>query len=102
MERTKKQYKHLSAEERATIMLMQGEKSGVREIGRYLNRSASTISRELSRDLGTEACYTATLAGEQANILRLKHRKESKLEVGGILFNIVKEHLNPSSAIDRT
>jgi IS30 family transposase len=93
MERTKKQYKHLSAEERATIMLMQGEKSGVREIGRYLNRSASTISRELSRDLGTEACYTATLAGEQANILRLKHRKKSKLEVGGILFNIVKEHL---------
>ncbi len=35
MVRTKKQYTHLSAEERATIMLMQREGSSIREVGRY-------------------------------------------------------------------
>jgi IS30 family transposase len=93
MERTKKQYTHLSAEERATIMLMQREGSGMREVGRYLNRSASTISRELARDFGAESGYTATLAGEQACRWRLKRRKDCKLVVGGVLFGIVVEHL---------
>jgi transposase, IS30 family len=93
MERTRKQYKHLSAEERATIMLMQREGSGMREVGRYLNRSASTISRELARDLGAESAYTATLAGEQASRWRLKCRKDCKLVVGGVLFGIVVGHL---------
>ncbi|MDP2152107.1 MAG: helix-turn-helix domain-containing protein, partial [Methylotenera sp.] len=60
MERTGKQYKHLSAEERATIMLMQREGNNMREVGRYLNRSASTISRELARDLATESGYGHT------------------------------------------
>jgi Helix-turn-helix domain len=36
MEKTEKLYKQLSAEERATIMLMQQEGSGLREIGRFL------------------------------------------------------------------
>lgn len=93
MERTKNKYTHLSAEERATIMLMQREGSGIREVGRYLNRSASTISRELARDLGAESPYTATLAGEQASRWRLKRRKDCKLVVGGVLFGIVVEHL---------
>ena len=47
MERTEKRYQQLSAEERATIMLMQREGNGLREMGRFLKRSPSTISREL-------------------------------------------------------
>ena len=46
MEKTETQYKQLGAEERATIMLMQQASKGLREIGRFLNRSPSTISRE--------------------------------------------------------
>ena len=66
MEKTETQYKQLGAEERATIMLMQQASKGLREIGRFLNRSPSTISREINRDLGHESGYVASLAGEQA------------------------------------
>ena len=93
MEKTEKQYKQLSAEERATIMLMQRDGSGLREMGRFLKRSASTISRELARDLGIEFGYVSTLAGEQASRLRCKPRKEPKLVVGGALFGVVVGHL---------
>jgi len=41
----------LSAEERAVIMLMQQEGSGV-EIWRFLNRSLCTLSRVLTRGTG--------------------------------------------------
>ena len=92
MQSTQKQYKHLSAEARATIMLLQREGSGIREIWRYLNRSASTISRELAPDSGAESGYTASLAGEQASRWRLKRRKNCKLMVGGVLFGMVMGH----------
>lgn len=49
MENTKKLYKQLSAEERATIMLMTREEKGAREVGRFLKRSPSTITRETAR-----------------------------------------------------
>jgi IS30 family transposase len=93
MEKAGKQYKQLGAEERATIMLMRREGSGVREMGRFLKRSPSTISRELGRDLGAESGYVASVAGEQASRLRLKPRKALKLVVGNPLFEVVKAHL---------
>lgn len=93
MEKVEKQYKQLGAEERATIMLMRREGSGVREMGRFLKRSPSTISRELGRDLGAESGYVASLAGEQASRLRLKPRKALKLVVGNPLFEVVKARL---------
>ena len=71
MGKTKKLYKQLSAEERAAIMLMKQEGSGLREMGRFLKRSHSTISRELARGLGVGSGYVASLAGEQASRLRL-------------------------------
>jgi IS30 family transposase len=93
MEKSKKHYTQLNAEERATIMLMRQESKGVREIGRLLNRSPSTISRELDRDLVFESGYVASLAGDQARNLRIKPRKELKLIVGGALFGVVVGHL---------
>lgn len=94
MERTEKRYKQLSAEERATIMLMQQGGSGLREMGRFLKRSPSTISRELDRDWGDESDYIASLAGKHASSLRCKPRKALKLVVGNPLFEIVKAHLH--------
>lgn len=93
MEKTEKLYKQLSAEERATIMLMTRDGKGVREVGRFLKRSPSTISRETDRDLGSESGYDASLAGEQAIQLRVKPRQTLKLMVGGKLFGIVVGHL---------
>jgi len=93
MEKTEKQYKQLGAEERATIMLMQQESKGPREIGRLLKRSPSTISREINRDLGHESGYVASLAGEQAHRLRIKSRKALKLASGTPLLEVVTAHL---------
>ena len=93
MEKTEKQYKQLSAEERATIMLMQHAGGGLREMGRFLKRSPSTISRELARDQGAESGYVGLRAGEQARQLRFKSRKALKLVVGSPLFDAVKEQL---------
>ncbi len=93
MEKSEKHYKQLSPEERATIMLMTREGKGVREVGRFLNRSPSTISRETDRDFGVETDYDASLAGAQASLLRIKPRKGWKLVVGGALFGVVVGHL---------
>ena len=46
-----KTYKHLSAEERAVIMIEHGNGSSVRAIARRLDRSASSISREIRRNV---------------------------------------------------
>jgi IS30 family transposase len=93
MEKSGKLYKQLSAEERATIMLMIRDGKGVREVGRFLKRSPSTILREADRNLGTESEYDASLAGEQAIRLRIKPRKALKLVVGGELFGVVASQL---------
>lgn len=93
MEKTEKQYKQLNAEERATIMLMQQQGSGLRTMGRFLKRSPSTISRELARNLASESGYIASKAGVQAGRLRAKPRKTLKLVVDNSLFEIVAGYL---------
>jgi IS30 family transposase len=93
METTERRYRHLSAEERATIMLMQRDGCGLREMGRFLNRSVSTLSRELGRNMGQDGGYVATLAGAQALQWRYKARTAPKLVVGNPLFEVVKGHL---------
>src|ERR1022692_4146835 len=93
MEKSEKHYKQLSPEERATIMLMTREGKGVREVGRFLNRSPSIISRETDRDFGVETDYDASLAGAQASLLRIRPRKGLKLVVGGALFGVVVGNL---------
>lgn len=93
MEKIEKQYKQLSPEERATIMLMTRDAKGVREIGRFLNRSPGTISREMDRKFGGGIEYDASLAGAQASFLRTKPRKGLKLVVDGALFGVVVDHL---------
>jgi IS30 family transposase len=52
-------YEHLSAEERATIMLMRGEGCSLRAMARRLHRAPSTISRELARNSGDTSAYDA-------------------------------------------
>lgn len=74
-------------------MLRQREGNGLREMGRFLKRSPSTISLELDRDLSAESDYIASLACEQASSLRRNPRKVLKLVVGNPLFEIVKAHL---------
>lgn len=58
-------YSHLSAEERAVIMIEQADGSSMRSIGRLLGRSASTISRELRRQPLHPRGYDAGSAGRR-------------------------------------
>ena len=44
-----KKYEQLKPEERATVMLMRQEGSSLRAVARQLQRSPSSISRELAR-----------------------------------------------------
>ena len=46
-----RQYKHLDYQERQTIAISR-EQVGIRAIARILNRSPSTISREIERNRG--------------------------------------------------
>ncbi|HNG02300.1 MAG TPA: IS30 family transposase [Nitrospira sp.] len=86
-------YEHLNAEERATIMLMQGEGCSLRAMARRLHRAPSTISRELERN-SEEACsYDARRAGVRARALRRKPRRTPKLAPHTVLFGVVEHYL---------
>ncbi|MPV71617.1 helix-turn-helix domain-containing protein [Burkholderia sp. BE17] len=80
-------YKHLSAEERAAIMIERARNTSVRAIGRLLNRSASTIARELTRNLGESSCrYDATAAAQGYRRRRERSRRPRKLAAGNALY----------------
>lgn len=65
-------YKHLSIEEREIIQTMWWERKSIRIIARVLNRSFSSISRELRRNFPPEhKVYTPRVAHDRA----LKKRK---------------------------
>jgi len=82
-------YRHLSAEDRAAIMLMQGHHS-IRSIARQLDRAPSTISRELTRHtIRPDIAYDASLAGYRARLTRCRPRRCPKLHLDGELFELV-------------
>ena len=87
-------YDQLSAEERATLMVMKAQGCKLRAIARSLQRAPSTISRELSRN-GTEAAtpYNASTAGKRAQAMRHKSRRRAKLAPDTPLFGVVEDRL---------
>lgn len=71
-------YRELKLGERVAIQVGYERGDGVRAIGAALGRSASTISRELSR-WSVEGVYRADRADAQAGCLRRKPRAKRKL-----------------------
>jgi len=63
MERT---YKQLSLEERCTIARLHEDGQSIRQIAASLDRSASTVSRELKRNSGNKVGYKPAWADDQA------------------------------------
>jgi hypothetical protein len=61
-------YEHLTAEERATLMVMRADGCSQRPVARCLGRSPSTISRELARN--TSCCKPV---GDRIAILPTMH-----------------------------
>ena len=74
-------YNQLCETER--YMITCGLRAGhsIRQIALSLQRSASSISRELRRNRSTDNCYDAVLADKHAKERRYKPRREKKLDV---------------------
>lgn len=99
-------YEQLSAEERGVIFAMKLQNQSMRAIGRALQRSPSTICRELRRNhwkpdqergaMGRPAVaggYNAHLAGQRARRLHRKPRCPRKLRRDGPLWPQVRSYL---------
>lgn len=84
-------YRHLSAEERAVIMIQHARGVSAAAIGAELHRHRSTISRELSRQ--TSPRYSAPQAGEAYRQRRQRCRRRRKLTEGTPLFASVHDML---------
>jgi transposase, IS30 family len=90
----------LTAEERATLMVMRADGCSQRAVARCLGRSASTISRELARnascckpDTTAVIPYDASLAGKRALVLRQEPRRNPKLAADTALFAVMLDYL---------
>ena len=88
-----KQYEQLKPEERATVMLMRREGLSVRAVARTLQRSPSSISRELARHGVEGPCYDAAVAGQRARARRFQRRRDRKLAPDSALFGVVEHFL---------
>ncbi|GJG96463.1 IS30 family transposase [Cupriavidus pauculus] len=89
-----KNYSHLSAEERALIMIERGKGSSIRAIARVLGRSGSTVSRELARNLEVGSTrYNATQAALTYQARRRRCVRRRKLVAGSALYQRVHDQL---------
>jgi IS30 family transposase len=87
-------YYHLSPEERAILMIKHHQGHSTRSIGRFLNRSASTICRELNRNSTNKASgYCASTAGRQYFQSRKRSVRQPKLIPNTPLYDKVKAWL---------
>ena len=97
-------YGHLSAEERGAIMVGKARGESARQLAMMLGRSPSTISRELARNGHQEPSalprlgrprlgYDASRAGQRAQRLARKPRRERKLRRDGRLWCLVRRLL---------
>lgn len=87
--------RYLSFDEREELALLKAQGHGVREMARRLNRSPSTISRELRRNAATRCgtlTYRATVAQWKAE-RAAKRPKVAKLAENEQLRHYVQAHL---------
>lgn len=86
--------RYLSLLERQRIATLRGQGLGVREIARRLDRSPSTISRELRRNLRPHdrGCYDADLAHARAR-QRARRERRSRLVTDAGLRQVVQDKL---------
>ena len=83
-------YEHLSLEDRLAIARLRADGCSVRQIATALDRSPSSISRELRRNSGSHVGYKPSYAQEQT---RARRWAGSRLERDGALRGAVLERL---------
>jgi IS30 family transposase len=91
-----KHYGHFSLEERCQVAELHQAGHSVRQIATALDRSPSSISRELKRNRGVQIGYKPTYAQEQAAARRWKgSRLERNAELRGLVLDRLKRGWSP-------
>ena len=88
-----KHYRHLGLEERCQVAELHKAGQSIQQIAAALDRSPSSISRELKRNRGVQVGYKPTYAQEQAAARRWKG---SRLERNAELRELVLDRLKGS------
>ena len=78
------EYRHLTAQERYLILHHKSNGYSLRQIGEMLNRSASTISRELRRNVSGDGRYRPDTADSYAKTRRWRCRRGSQFDAQDI------------------
>ena len=74
------EYHHLTAKERYLILHHKSNGCSLRQIAKMLDRSASTISRELERNVSGDGRYRPDKADSYARARRWRSRRGSQFE----------------------
>lgn len=83
-----KNYHHIRPEERAMIQIKLNDQCSICEIACSIERSPSTVSREIERQEGVRT-YNATQAGSAYQLRRSRCVRPRKLREGQTLFDRV-------------
>lgn len=95
-------YKHLTINERAKIEVLQNQGYSLRKIANILNRSVSTISREIKRN-SKENFYYAESAENNYHLRKKNCGRKSKLtnSLADIIVKHLKMHWSPEQIVGR-
>jgi IS30 family transposase len=91
---TRTSYTQLRPEDRIVIAGMTRLGAGVRAIARTLQRSPSTISRELARNRSPQGGYASPTAQDRSGARRAAARRPRKLDVHSVSFAVVRTLLD--------
>ncbi len=91
------EYHQLTARERYLILCHKSNGHSLREIGEMLNRSASTISRELRRNVSGDGRYRPDKADSYARARRRRSRRGSQFQEADIelVHSLVRRKWSP-------
>ena len=92
MKHITQQYTHLQPEDRVTLASLRQQAQGIREIARILQRSPSTISRELQRN-SLDGEYSSVIAHRACQTRRLQSQPAGKLHPSTVTFDVVRHFL---------
>ncbi len=85
-------YRHFTIKERETIQLMWWERRSIRSIAKALNRSPSSVSRELRRSFPPKhKVYTPRIAHKQALIKRKSRGRYERLKNNAIREYVINQ-----------
>ena len=95
-------YRHFSLEERCEITRLQAEGRSLRQIAAALDRSPSSLSRELKRNTGSKVGYRPAFATEQARARRWKGSKlDRKPELRAAVLQGLAQRCSPEQVAGR-